>query len=230
MTISDASDDRVLFEVDPESRIATITLNNPEQRNSYDASMRDSAGPVPGPGRRGRRSHGGAAARRGRGVQHRRRHEQRLRLVRRKRPEAGCTAAKSRPSQRRRLTVDRKSFGFYHNLMGFPEGHRRRDQRLRARRRFRDGADDGHLGDRPRHQDRHARHPLPRSGAGQPAHVLPSPRAGAGAAAAADRRHHRGRCRSSTWASSPRPAPRLGPGPGPVLGARRPRRCRPTAS
>ena len=27
----------------------------------------------------------------------------------------------SRPSQRRRLTVDRKSFGFYHNLMGFPK-------------------------------------------------------------------------------------------------------------
>jgi enoyl-CoA hydratase len=29
--------------------------------------------------------------------------------------------AKSLPSQRRRLTVDRKSFGFYHNLMGFPK-------------------------------------------------------------------------------------------------------------
>ena len=27
----------------------------------------------------------------------------------------------SRPSQRRRLIVDRKSFGFYHNLMGFPK-------------------------------------------------------------------------------------------------------------
>ena len=41
MTVSDASDDRVLFEVDPERRIATITFNNPKQRNSYDASMRD---------------------------------------------------------------------------------------------------------------------------------------------------------------------------------------------
>lgn len=30
-------------------------------------------------------------------------------------------ARKSRPSQRRRLTVDRKSFGFYHNFMGFPK-------------------------------------------------------------------------------------------------------------
>ena len=28
---------------------------------------------------------------------------------------------KIRPSQRRRLTVDRKTFGFYHNLMGFPK-------------------------------------------------------------------------------------------------------------
>ena len=34
-------DDRVLFDVDSEKRIATITLNNPGQRNSYDATMRD---------------------------------------------------------------------------------------------------------------------------------------------------------------------------------------------
>src|SRR5580692_4578478 len=41
MTAPSAPDDRVLFEVDPERRIATITLNNPKQRNSYDAAMRD---------------------------------------------------------------------------------------------------------------------------------------------------------------------------------------------
>ncbi|HXO14598.1 MAG TPA: enoyl-CoA hydratase/isomerase family protein, partial [Mycobacterium sp.] len=41
MTASDSSDDRVLFEIDAEKRIATITLNNPKQRNSYDASMRE---------------------------------------------------------------------------------------------------------------------------------------------------------------------------------------------
>lgn len=35
--------------------------------------------------------------------------------------EKAQPAAKSRPSQRRRLAVDRKSFGFYHNLMGFPK-------------------------------------------------------------------------------------------------------------
>ena len=31
----------MLFEVELEKRIATITLNNPKQRNSYDAAMRE---------------------------------------------------------------------------------------------------------------------------------------------------------------------------------------------
>ena len=39
MTAPEASDDRVLFDVDRDRRIATITLNNPKQRNSYDASI-----------------------------------------------------------------------------------------------------------------------------------------------------------------------------------------------
>ena len=34
----------MLFEVDPRQRIATITFNNPKQRNSYDAAMRDAVG------------------------------------------------------------------------------------------------------------------------------------------------------------------------------------------
>jgi enoyl-CoA hydratase/carnithine racemase len=41
MSVSSTSDDRVLFDIDPERRIATITLNNPQQRNSYDATMRE---------------------------------------------------------------------------------------------------------------------------------------------------------------------------------------------
>ena len=44
MTASSVSDDRVLFEVDRDRRIATITLNNPKQRNSYDATMREAIG------------------------------------------------------------------------------------------------------------------------------------------------------------------------------------------
>jgi len=122
MTLSDASDDRVLFDIDHDSRIATITLNNPKQRNSYDAGMRESlarcldrvaedddltvvllrgAEDVFSAGADMNNAYGwygqeAAGA-----------------------PEG--KPAKSRPSQRRRLTVDRKSFGFYHNLMGYPK-------------------------------------------------------------------------------------------------------------
>jgi enoyl-CoA hydratase len=117
MTDSDGHDDRVLFQVDREKRIATITLNNPQQRNSYDAVMRDAvarsldavaddddltvvllrgADGVFSTGADMNNAYGWYG-------------------------ERGAEPAKSRPSQRRRLTVDRKSFGFYHNLMGFPK-------------------------------------------------------------------------------------------------------------
>jgi enoyl-CoA hydratase len=111
-------DDRVLFEVDRDKRIATITLNNPAQRNSYDAAMRETVARhldvvaeddditvVVLRGAEGVFSTGAnmnnAYGWYGEGKSE--------------------TPAKSRPSQRRRLTVDRKSFGFYHNLMGFPK-------------------------------------------------------------------------------------------------------------
>jgi enoyl-CoA hydratase/carnithine racemase len=114
-------DDRVLFELDPDRRIATITLNNPKQRNSYDATMRDAvarhldavaeddditvvllrgAEGVFSTGADMNNAYGWYGERDG---------------------KDGDTPKKSRPSQRRRLTVDRKSFGFYHNLMGFPK-------------------------------------------------------------------------------------------------------------
>jgi len=125
MTVSDSCDDRVLFEIDPEKRIATITLNNPTQRNSYDAAMREAvarcldrvaedddltvvllrgADGVFSTGADMNNAYGWYGG-----------------------PSADETvagekrSAKSRPSQRRRLTVDRKSFSFYHNLMGFPK-------------------------------------------------------------------------------------------------------------
>src|SRR3979490_110717 len=112
-------DDRVLFDADSEKRIATITLNNPGQRNSYDATMRDTvaryldrvaeddditvvllrgADGVFSTGADMNNAYGWY----GEGDLEK--------------------PAKSRPSQRRRLTVDRKSFGFYHSLMGFPKG------------------------------------------------------------------------------------------------------------
>ena len=112
-----ASDDRVLFDVDPERRIATITFNNPAQRNSYDAAMRDAvarcldrvaedddlsvvllrgADGVFSTGADMNNAYGWYGG-------------------------SGEQTEQRRPSQRRRLTVDRKSFGFYHNFMGFPK-------------------------------------------------------------------------------------------------------------
>ncbi|MFN6550432.1 enoyl-CoA hydratase/isomerase family protein [Mycolicibacterium septicum] len=113
------TDDRVLFEVDADHRIATITLNNPKQRNSYDAAMRDEvaryldivaddddltvvllrgAEGVFSTGADMNNAYGWYGEK-----------------------ESGEAPKKSRPSQRRRLAVDRKSFGFYHNFMGFPK-------------------------------------------------------------------------------------------------------------
>lgn len=117
MSSSNVADDRVLFEVEPDRRIATITLNNPKQRNSYDATMRE------------------AIAR----CLDRVADDDDLTVVLLRGAEGVFSTgadmnnaygwygsgsddqAKRRPSQRRRLTVDRKSFGFYHNLMGFPK-------------------------------------------------------------------------------------------------------------
>ena len=117
MTTPDSGDDRVLFDVDRALRIATITFNNPKQRNSYDATMRDAVGRcldivaeddditvVLLRGAEGVFSTG-ADMKNAYGWYG---------------PQE-ASQAKRRPSQRRRLTVDRKSFGFYHNLMGFPK-------------------------------------------------------------------------------------------------------------
>jgi enoyl-CoA hydratase/carnithine racemase len=116
------TDERVLFDVDRDKRIATITLNNAKQRNSYDAAMREAvarcldavaeddditvallrgADGVFSTGADMNNAYGWYGERGDGGD--------------------GNDGKKSRPSQRRRLTVDRKSFGFYHNLMGFPK-------------------------------------------------------------------------------------------------------------
>jgi enoyl-CoA hydratase len=125
MTASDSGDERVLFDIDSEKRIATITLNNPKQRNSYDASMREAVARcldrvaddddltvVLLRGADGVFSTG-ADMNNAYGWYGERSAEQS--------GDSETRSAKSRPSQRRRLTVDRKSFGFYHNLMGFPK-------------------------------------------------------------------------------------------------------------
>lgn len=122
-TTDTTTDERVLFDVDRETRIATVTLNNPKQRNSYDAAMRDGIARcldvvaeddditvvilrgvegVFSTGADMNNAYGWYGERSGEGGE-------------------AARPAKSRPSQRRRLTVDRKSFSFYHNLMGFPK-------------------------------------------------------------------------------------------------------------
>jgi len=124
MTSSTVGGDRVLFEVDRETRIATITLNNPQRRNSYDAAMRDDlarcleavaddddvtvallrgAEGVFSTGADMNNAYGWYGEEKGSG-------------------NSDAAAAKNRrPSQRRRLNVDRKSFGFYHEFLGFPK-------------------------------------------------------------------------------------------------------------
>lgn len=115
------SDNRVLMERDESTGIARVTLNNPERRNSYDTRMREQLGAyldelalddsvkvVLLRGCDGVFSTGAdmanayswygkdaAAAKEG------------------SRPQ--------RPSQRRRLSVDRKTFDFYHGFLGYPK-------------------------------------------------------------------------------------------------------------
>ena len=120
MTVTSAADGRVRYEVDDDRRIATITLNHPERRNSYDAAMRDGLarfldeaaeddditvvllrgeGGVFSTGADMNNAYGWYGE---------------------KAADNGH-AKKNRPSQRRRLTVDRKTFGFYHEFLGYPK-------------------------------------------------------------------------------------------------------------
>ncbi len=123
------SDDRVLMELDRTTGIARISLNNPERRNSYDAAIREQLGAyldelaldddikvVHLRGEGGVFSTGadmgnayawyGPSSRPG---------------------ETGSGPGGSggeaprprRPSQRRRLSVDRKTFSFYHDFLGY---------------------------------------------------------------------------------------------------------------
>lgn len=115
------NDNRVLMERDAGTGIARVTLNNPERRNSYDPPMREQlgayldelaadddikvvllrgAGGVFSTGADMANAYswyGKAAASPSEG----------------RRPQ--------RPSQRRRLTVDRKTFDFYHGFLGYPK-------------------------------------------------------------------------------------------------------------
>jgi enoyl-CoA hydratase len=117
------SEDRVLIDRDVGPGIARLTLNAPARRNAYDPAMRDQlarhlddlandddvkvvllrgAGGVFSTGADMANAYSwygdGAAAAEGDG-----------------------DGGRRRPSQRRRLTVDRRTFGFYHELLGYPK-------------------------------------------------------------------------------------------------------------
>jgi enoyl-CoA hydratase/carnithine racemase len=115
------SDDRVLMERDESSGIARVTINNPARRNAYDPGMREALGAyldelaaddaikvVLLRGAGGVFSTGAdmanAYAWYGKAAS----------------GEGGPRRAQ-RPSQRRRLGVDRKTFDFYHGFLGYPK-------------------------------------------------------------------------------------------------------------
>jgi enoyl-CoA hydratase/carnithine racemase len=113
------TDGRVLMERDTESGIARLTIDNPGRRNAYDPAMReqmadhldeialdDAVKVVLLRGEGGVFSTGADMANAyswygGAG--------------------ASTDGPRRRPSQRRRLSVDRKTFGFYHTFLGFPK-------------------------------------------------------------------------------------------------------------
>jgi enoyl-CoA hydratase/carnithine racemase len=112
------SDGRVVMERDTESGIARLTIDNPARRNAYDPAMReqlaayldelaldDATKVVLLRGEGGVFTTGAdmanAYAWYGDGVT--------------------PTGERRRPSQRRRLSVDRKTFDFYHTFLGYPK-------------------------------------------------------------------------------------------------------------
>jgi enoyl-CoA hydratase/carnithine racemase len=115
------ADDRVLMHREEGTGIARLTLNNAERKNAYDKAMREQLGAyleelamddqikvVLLRGSGGVFSTGADMANAyswyGKGA-----------------TDEDGGARPRRPSQRRRLSVDRKTFDFYHNLMGYPK-------------------------------------------------------------------------------------------------------------
>jgi len=108
------ADPRVLLEKDHTTHIARLTLNNPERKNSYDPEMRRAMG----------------------AAMHDVANDDEIKvLLLRGAGSVFCTGAdmrnaykwyetkgdNRRPSQRRKLAVDRESFSFYHDYIGYPK-------------------------------------------------------------------------------------------------------------
>jgi enoyl-CoA hydratase len=118
--VSDPPDPRVVMERDDATGIARITLNDPERRNCYDPPMRAQLGEyfdelamddaVKVVLLRGEGACFSTGADMGNAY-----------TWYESEPANGDAPRRRRPSQRRRLSVDRQTFGFYHELMGYPK-------------------------------------------------------------------------------------------------------------
>jgi enoyl-CoA hydratase/carnithine racemase len=113
------ADGRIVLDRDRATGIARITLDHPERRNAYDPAMREQLGAhlddlavdddvkvVLLRGEGGVFSTGADMANAYSWYES---------------PANGDAPPRRRPSQRRRLAVDRRTFGFYHELMGYPK-------------------------------------------------------------------------------------------------------------
>lgn len=114
------SDDRVLLHRDTTTGIARITLNNPERKNTYDPEMRGQMGAyldelslddeIKVVHLRGEGGVFSTGADMGNAYA----------WYGDKKPDEEPVKPR-RPSQRRRLSVDRKTFDFYHDFLGYPK-------------------------------------------------------------------------------------------------------------
>jgi len=115
------SDGRVLMERDERAGIVRLTLDNPARRNAYDPPMREQLGAyldecalddgVKVVLLRGSDGVFSTGADMGNAYS----------WYRKSAAGEGAASRAQRPSQRRRLSVDRKTFDFYHNFLGYPK-------------------------------------------------------------------------------------------------------------
>lgn len=111
--MSDAAPGRVHLEVDVERHVARLTIDRPDRRNAYDPPMREEM----------------------RRLLHQLADDDDVKVVILRGAEGVFTTGADmanayawygdgdgrRPSQRRRLAVDRNSFGFYHDVLHYPK-------------------------------------------------------------------------------------------------------------
>jgi enoyl-CoA hydratase len=113
------ADGRVRIDRDRTTGIARITLDNPERRNSYDPAMRAQLGAYLD--ELAMDDHTKVVVLRGEGGVFSTGADMANAYSWYEDNDGDGTDRKRRPSQRRRLSVDRRTFEFYHNFLGYPK-------------------------------------------------------------------------------------------------------------